>query len=202
MALCSVRIVCNRRKTRFSDGDLRRGCMLLLVTGAFAIVHILMCAWPSARQLQHASVFPGKLTSQPKQADPVVQTQFSMMLPTQRGQDSRSRPWAPYVVQKCEPGVPPYFAPCLALQAVERGLCVVSAEELVYPDAELLLPGFLKPEQRSLWLSQREVANSPRLKWIDLASDKAQEYLVLTGGHGQNWVFCNARYTDDPNPGV
>ena len=203
-ATCSVTICCNDKRLSVMGGRICRACLLLLLTGTIAFAHLLMYAFvPSGRQLQQANPLPAEIAASVDSRETTVSLKKGPGIHTySRCRDCRSQEWAPYVVQKCEPGVAAHFAPCLALQAARRGISVLKAEELLYPDAELLLPGFLDQKQRAYWLMQRDIMNSPRLKWSNISADMAIEYIMLSGGSGQNWIFRNARYTDDPSSGM
>jgi hypothetical protein len=77
----------------------------------------------------------------------------------------------------------------------------VKAEEVVYPDVQLLLPGFISVQQREAWLAQDWLLkNSLRYLHIPRKDDLTAEYVMVLSSKGQNWVFCNTRYTDDPFP--
>jgi hypothetical protein len=96
--------------------------------------------------------------------------------------------------------MPPYWAPCLKAQVQQRGVCVIEAEEVIYPDVQILLPGFVSAEQKKQWLAQEWMSNSYRFLHIPRVDDHTGEYVLTLSSRGQNWVFCNTRYTDDPYP--
>ena len=121
--------------------------------------------------------------------------------PDPKCQGCKSGQWSPYIVGECQPSMPKYWAPCLANAARAKGVCVLKAEELIYPDVQFLLPGFVSAEQREAWLAQDWITkNSLRYLHIPRQDDHTAEYVVVLSSKGQNWVFCNTRYTDDPFP--
>ena len=200
-ANCSVTLACHDKRLKVKGGGICRACTVILLIGVIVIAHLTMYAWLPSRPLQQASSLANTASSTGIQKTATASEEGLNFHAHSKCGDCQSQQWAPYVVDRCEPGVGAHFAPCVAIQAAQRGISVSKAEELLYPDAELLLPGFINEMQRFDWLKQEEIVNSPRLKWSNLSADLTMEYVILMGGNGQNWVFRNARYTDDPFPG-
>jgi len=93
--------------------------------------------------------------------------------------------WRPLVLTECVEGMPPEFAPCLKRTFPN----LVYAEELLYPDFRIRLPGVLRPDHKATFLRLIEKRDK-----VNVQSDWA----YMTGQSGQNLIFANSTYSGTP----
>mmetsp|Transcript_5328 Transcript_5328/g.11644 ORF Transcript_5328/g.11644 Transcript_5328/m.11644 type:complete len:538 (-) Transcript_5328:389-2002(-) len=101
----------------------------------------------------------------------------------------RSTKFAPLRISVCTHRMPKHWAPCIKHEGVD----IEYAEEVVYPAHKVRIPGFLSERLRRMWI---EVLQR---RGVTVGEGADSEYvpLQLTG---QNFVFRNTRYTNNPWP--
>ncbi|KAJ6590699.1 hypothetical protein DFH09DRAFT_1026851 [Mycena vulgaris] len=110
-------------------------------------------------------------------------TPFSEYLRLSTPAQGFSTHWTPLSLSRCDFGMPPHYAPCIA-QTLNN---VAYAEELLYPDFEIREPYFAKEEHRERW--QRASLDVKERGVLDSG------WMGYKGQTGQNFVFNDVKYT-------
>lgn len=98
-----------------------------------------------------------------------------------------STKFAPLRITVCTHRMPTHFAPCLHPPGVD----ILYAEEVMYPAHKVRLPGFVNDDDRKRWL---DVVHTRGLV------EKEDGKHIGMHLSGQNFVFRNTRYEENPYP--
>lgn len=127
----------------------------------------------------------GNVNDMPQTQGNLERYAVHMYLPVATGLPSDA--WRPLIVNRCVPGMPRQWAPCMNFSNL------LVAEEILYPDFRILFPRFIDPSHQNRMGKAME--NKPYANRRDLTH---AHYLHQ---HGRNFIFTNTTYRGTPPPG-